>query len=143
MVNVIGLGYIGLPTALMLAAHGVEVVGTDLNETLVGKLAAGELTFEEKGLDSLFEEDIQMQDALEDIELLTDRSEDIILGAIDDRADAIESDNPHLFTNEASELNADGLTEEEERQISMALLNKEDDFLLDDDEDFIDDIIGI
>ena len=86
-----------------------------------------------------------MQDALEDIELLTDRSEDIILGAIDDRADAIESDNPHLFTNEASELNADGFTEEEERQISMALLNKEDDFLLDDDddEDFIDDIIGI
>ena len=29
MINVIGLGYIGLPTALMLAAHGVEVVGTD------------------------------------------------------------------------------------------------------------------
>ena len=96
-------------------------------------------------LDSLFEEDIQMQDAVEDIELLTDRSEDIILGAIDDRADAIESDNPHLFTNEASELNADGLTEEEERQVAMALLNKEDDFMLDDDddEDFIDDIIGI
>ena len=29
MVNVIGLGYIGLPTALMLASHGVEVIGTD------------------------------------------------------------------------------------------------------------------
>ena len=29
MVNVIGLGYIGLPTALMLASHGVEVVGTN------------------------------------------------------------------------------------------------------------------
>ena len=26
MVNVIGLGYIGLPTALMMATHGVEVV---------------------------------------------------------------------------------------------------------------------
>lgn len=25
MVNVIGLGYIGLPTALMMASHGVEV----------------------------------------------------------------------------------------------------------------------
>ena len=96
-------------------------------------------------LDSLFEEDIQMQDALEDNELLADRSEDIILGAIDDRADAVESDNPHLFTNEASELNADGHTEEEERQVGMDLLNKEDDFMLDDDddEDFIDDIIGI
>lgn len=29
MVNVKGLGYIGLPTALMMAAHGVQVVGTD------------------------------------------------------------------------------------------------------------------
>jgi len=28
MINVIGLGYIGLPTALMMASHGVEVVGT-------------------------------------------------------------------------------------------------------------------
>lgn len=35
MVNVIGLGYIGLPTALMMATHGVEVVGTDYNEELV------------------------------------------------------------------------------------------------------------
>ena len=56
MVNVIGLGYIGLPTALMLAAHGNQVVGTDLNAALVNKLAAGELTFEEKGLDKLFED---------------------------------------------------------------------------------------
>ena len=56
MVNVIGLGYIGLPTALMLAAHGVEVVGTDLKEALVNKLNAGELTFEEKGLDNLFKQ---------------------------------------------------------------------------------------
>ena len=38
MVNVIGLGYIGLPTALMMATHGVEVVGTDYNEELVATL---------------------------------------------------------------------------------------------------------
>ena len=54
MVNVIGLGYIGLPTALMLAAHGVEVVGTDYNEELVETLNAGRTTFKEDGLDSLF-----------------------------------------------------------------------------------------
>lgn len=54
MVNVIGLGYIGLPTALMLASHGVEVVGTDYNEELVATLNAGKTTFEEKGLDELF-----------------------------------------------------------------------------------------
>jgi UDP-N-acetyl-D-mannosaminuronic acid dehydrogenase len=55
MINVIGLGYIGLPTALMFAKSGVEVIGTDYNQELVKKLNRGELTFEEKGLDELFE----------------------------------------------------------------------------------------
>lgn len=56
MVNVIGLGYIGLPTALMMASHGVEVVGTDYNERLVGMLREGHTTFKENGLDELFSE---------------------------------------------------------------------------------------
>lgn len=56
MVNVIGLGYIGLPTALMLASHGVEVTGTDYNKKLVETLKAGHTTFKEDGLDKLFEE---------------------------------------------------------------------------------------
>lgn len=34
MVNVIGLGYIGLPTALMMPARGVEVVGTNYNKEI-------------------------------------------------------------------------------------------------------------
>ena len=55
MVNVIGLGYIGLPTALMLASHGVEVVGTDYNKELVGTLNKGQTTFKEDGLDELFQ----------------------------------------------------------------------------------------
>lgn len=55
MVNVIGLGYIGLPTALMLASHGVEVVGTDYNQQLVDTLNRGQTTFKEKGLDELFQ----------------------------------------------------------------------------------------
>lgn len=54
MVNVIGLGYIGLPTALMMASHGVDVVGTDYNEELVATLNAGRTTFKEEGLDELF-----------------------------------------------------------------------------------------
>ena len=56
MVNVIGLGYIGLPTALMMAAHGVEVVGTDYNKELVATLNAGKTTFKEDGLDELFQD---------------------------------------------------------------------------------------
>lgn len=56
MVNVIGLGYIGLPTALMLASHGVEVIGTDYNKELVDTLKAGHTTFKEDGLDELFQD---------------------------------------------------------------------------------------
>ena len=54
MINVIGLGYIGLPTALMMASHGVEVIGTDYNKELVDTLNAGKTTFKEDGLDELF-----------------------------------------------------------------------------------------
>ncbi|WP_346663325.1 nucleotide sugar dehydrogenase [uncultured Merdimonas sp.] len=59
MVNVIGLGYIGLPTALMLASHGVKVVGTDYNKELVSTLNAGHTTFKEDGLDDLFAEAVK------------------------------------------------------------------------------------
>lgn len=55
-INVIGLGYIGLPTALMFASHGVKVVGTDYNLELVKTLQAGKTTFKEDGLDELFKQ---------------------------------------------------------------------------------------
>ena len=54
MINVIGLGYIGFPTALMLASHGISVIGTDYNKELVNTLQTGHTTFKEKGLDELF-----------------------------------------------------------------------------------------
>ena len=53
-VGVIGLGYIGLPTALSLAANGVDVTGVDIKKETVESLKAGKVTFEEEGLDSLF-----------------------------------------------------------------------------------------
>ena len=59
MINVIGLGYIGLPTALMMASHGVEVVGTDYNKELVATLNRGEVTFEENGLKELFDDAVK------------------------------------------------------------------------------------
>lgn len=54
MINVIGLGYIGLPTALMMAKSGNEVVGTDYNKGLVDTLNKGQVTFKEEGLPELF-----------------------------------------------------------------------------------------
>ena len=59
VINVIGLGYIGLPTALMLATHGIRVVGTDVNEELVATLNKGHATFKEEGLDNLLSEAIE------------------------------------------------------------------------------------
>ena len=55
-INVVGLGYIGLPTALMFAANGIRVRGTDLNINVVNKLNSGKLTFKENGLEELFKE---------------------------------------------------------------------------------------
>lgn len=59
MINVIGLGYIGLPTALMFAKNNVSVIGTDYNPSLVRKLNKGQITFDEKGLDELFHEALE------------------------------------------------------------------------------------
>jgi len=58
-VNVIGLGYIGLPTALMLAANDVKIIGTDYNNELVETLKSGRMTFQEDGIDELFHEAVK------------------------------------------------------------------------------------
>lgn len=54
LISVIGLGYIGLPTALMLASKGINVVGVDYNKAVVESLQKGLLTFEETGLAELY-----------------------------------------------------------------------------------------
>jgi len=53
-VNVIGLGYIGLPTALSLACEDIKVVGTDINTKVVELLRAGKLPFVETGMEDIF-----------------------------------------------------------------------------------------
>ena len=54
-VCVVGLGYIGLPTAMMLAAHGVKVIGVDYNKDLISTLNHGHVTFSEQGLEDLYQ----------------------------------------------------------------------------------------
>lgn len=61
MINVVGLGYIGLPTALMFASHGVKVTGTDYNAELVHTLQSGKTTFKEEGLDKLFQKAMEQE----------------------------------------------------------------------------------
>ncbi|MDK2790003.1 MAG: UDP-N-acetyl-D-mannosaminuronic acid dehydrogenase [Methanothermococcus sp.] len=50
---VIGLGYIGLPTASMLANHGFDVIGVDIDEKRVSAIKEGRLIIEEPGLMTL------------------------------------------------------------------------------------------
>ncbi len=49
-VTVMGLGYIGLPTAAMLAIHGHSINGFDTNKRVLDKLARGDIHIEEPGL---------------------------------------------------------------------------------------------
>lgn len=49
-VAVIGLGYIGLPTAAILATNGLEVIGVDVNQRTVDAVNAGQVPFVEPDL---------------------------------------------------------------------------------------------
>ena len=53
-VAVIGLGYVGLPTALMFADAGLNTVGVDVNESIVNQLAAGQCSINEHDVVELF-----------------------------------------------------------------------------------------
>jgi UDP-N-acetyl-D-mannosaminuronic acid dehydrogenase len=51
---VIGLGYIGLPTASTLAGQGLSVIGVDVNEKVLATLRSNEIHIHEQGLRELF-----------------------------------------------------------------------------------------
>lgn len=53
----IGLGYIGLPTAIMAAKYGnMDVLGVDVNRSIVDRTNAGELHIVEPGLQEMLQE---------------------------------------------------------------------------------------
>lgn len=52
-VSVVGLGYIGLPTAAMLASRGVNVIGVDVNEHVVSTISQGRVHIVEPDLEGL------------------------------------------------------------------------------------------
>jgi len=56
---VIGLGYIGLPTASTFAAHGVNVLGVDIYQHIIDTLNKGEIHIHEPGLIDEFKKAIQ------------------------------------------------------------------------------------
>lgn len=51
-----GLGYIGLPTAIIAAKHGVDIVGVDINPSVVEQTNAGHLHIIEPGMEEMLQE---------------------------------------------------------------------------------------
>ncbi|MBG9452164.1 UDP-N-acetyl-D-mannosamine dehydrogenase [Cytobacillus firmus] len=58
-ITTIGLGYIGLPTSIMFAKHGVNVVGVDIKKEVIDSLNAGKIHIEEPGLQDALNEVIE------------------------------------------------------------------------------------
>ena len=58
-VSVIGLGYIGLPTAATIAARGIDVIGVDVNDAAVGTINRGGVHIFEPDLDMLVRAAVQ------------------------------------------------------------------------------------
>ncbi|TFH41474.1 MAG: nucleotide sugar dehydrogenase, partial [ANME-2 cluster archaeon] len=56
---VLGMGYIGLPTALLFANNGSDVVGVDINERVVLALNEGRMPFEENDFQELLDSAIE------------------------------------------------------------------------------------
>jgi len=50
-ISVIGLGYIGLPTAAVFANHGIKVTGVDVNDSVVSTINKGLIHITEPGLE--------------------------------------------------------------------------------------------
>ncbi len=61
---VIGLGYIGLPTACTFATSGVKVIGVDVNKKVVNSLQNGEVHIYEPGLRTLVQAAIQSENLI-------------------------------------------------------------------------------
>ena len=55
-----GLGYIGLPTAIIAAKHGIEIIGVDINPQVVEMTNAGHLHIVEPGIEEMLQEVISM-----------------------------------------------------------------------------------
>ena len=67
-ISVLGLGYIGLPTSLLLANAGYDIVGIDVDTKIVNTLSNGNLPFKEPGLDDLFKSAINKFKASTNVE---------------------------------------------------------------------------
>lgn len=58
-VTIMGLGYIGLPTAALIASKGIHVLGVDVQPNIVDTINNGEIHIIEPSLDGLVKHDVE------------------------------------------------------------------------------------
>ena len=56
---IIGLGYIGLPTALIINDKNYQVVGVDINSNLIENLKKNRIHLDEKGIKDYFSSSVK------------------------------------------------------------------------------------
>ena len=66
-ISVIGLGYIGLPTATILAKSGYNVLGVDINENIIKSLNQGKIHIVEPDLKNLLKEEFVLAQKFFDV----------------------------------------------------------------------------
>ncbi len=94
---VVGLGYIGIPTAVMFASKGHEVIGADIRKNVVNSLNNLVLPIEEKGLDTLFLQHpftAKLQPVMADVYIIcvgtpTDQNKNVDLSAVTSAASSL------------------------------------------------------
>ena len=63
VVGIVGLGWMGLPTACLYADAGARVMGADMNPRVVERINKGETSVDEQGLAVLLKKAIREQDS--------------------------------------------------------------------------------
>lgn len=58
-ISVVGLGYIGLPTAAFIASKGIEVIGVDVTKHVVDTINQGKIHIVEPGLEEMVKDDVE------------------------------------------------------------------------------------
>ena len=60
-ITILGLGYIGLPTAALIASKNITVHGYDVNKEIVSSINKGKAHIREKNLDILLKKVVKRQ----------------------------------------------------------------------------------
>ena len=132
-VCVIGIGRIGLPTALSFAKSGLETIGVDINETLVNNINSGIFPLkDEPGYEEIFHEVLESKKFLTTtkIEDAVPQS-DLILNL--EKDELIHTENSQKFTisnikhmSEKTGFEIKDVWYDEKQYFAMILLSKND-----------------